>query len=107
MADGPYSTYPRAWSRSVSNLEKCELEAACLARELQSRWPPSEYLVHIQVAGDAAHGGVSVRVWNSSGIWECEVAYPADHAGSEHPVASAALEEIECILKRLRMERKL
>lgn len=106
MADGPYSTYPRTWSRSASNLER-ELDAACLAKELQSRWPPSQYLVHIQVAGGAANGGISVRIWNSSGISECEFAYPADHAGSEHPVASAALEEIECILKRLRMERKL
>jgi hypothetical protein len=104
--DGPYSTYPRTWNRSASNLNS-EVEADCLARELQSRWPPSEYLVHIQVVGGIDDGGISVRVWNSTGIKESEVAYPADYAGSEHPIASAALEEIECILKRLRSDGKL
>ncbi len=106
MTDGPHSTYPRTWSRSASNLDS-EVDADSLAKELQFRWPPSEYPVHIQVVGGANDGGISVRIWNSTGISECEVAYPADHAGSEHPIASAALEEIENILKRLRIERKL
>lgn len=105
MADGPHSTYPRTWNRTASNVAPDVADA--LAKELQSRWPPSEYLVHIQVTGCPDSGSISVRIWNSTGIRECEVAYAADHAGSEHPVTSAALEEIECILNRLRMEHKL
>lgn len=103
--DGPHSTYPRTWSRSVSNLGS-EVDTDSIARKLQWRWSPSEYPVHIQVVG-GIDGGISVRVWNSAGIKESEVAYPADHAGSENPIASAALEEVECILNRLRSEGKL
>jgi len=106
MADGPHSIYPRTWSRSASNFGS-EIDADSLANELQSRWPPSEYRVHIQVLGGAADGGISVRVWNSTGIKESEVVYPSDHAASEHPSLSAALEEIECIVKRLKLEGKL
>jgi hypothetical protein len=105
MADGPHSTYPRTWSRTANNLEREEADS--LAKELHSRWPTSEYSVHVQVTGGADAGSVSVRVWNSTGIRECEVAYAADHPWSKHPLMSAALEEVEGIMKRLKTDRKL
>jgi hypothetical protein len=46
-----------------------------------------EYLVHIQVTGDADSGNSSVGIWNSTGINECEVVYAADYAESGHPIA--------------------
>jgi hypothetical protein len=104
--DGPHSSYPRTWSRSASNLG-AEVDADSIARKLRSRWSPSEYPVHIQIVGGVNDGGISVRVWNSTGIKESEVAYPADYAGSEDQIANAALEELESILNRLRSEGKL
>src|SRR5579875_309943 len=98
MADGPHSTYPRTWSRTVNNLNSVVTDS--LARELQSRWPTSEYLVHIQVTGGADGESITVRIWNSTGISECEVAYAADYAESEYPIRSAVLEEIESLVKR-------
>ena len=106
IVDGPHSTYPRTWSRSASNLGS-EVDADSLARQLQSRWPPSEYRVHIQVVGGRDERGISVRVWNSAGIKESAVVYPADHAGSADPTTSASLEEVECIIKRLKSEGRL
>lgn len=103
---GPHSTYPRTWNRSASNLGS-QVDAEAIAKKLQWLWPPSEYPVHIQILGGLEDQGISVRVWNSTGIKESEVAYAADYAGSEDPTASAAFEEIECILKRLGREGKL
>ena len=104
--DGPHSSYPRTWSRSASNLG-AGVDADSIATELRSRWSPSEYPVHIQIAGGVGDEGISVRVWNSTGIKEREVVYPADHAGSDDQIAKAALEEVERILNRLRNEGKL
>jgi hypothetical protein len=106
VLDGPHSSYPRTWSRSVSNLGS-KVDADTIARKLESRWSPSEYPLHIQIVGGIDGGGVSVRVWNSRGIKESEIVYPADYAGSEDPIMGAALEEVECILNRLRSEGKL
>jgi hypothetical protein len=104
--DGPHSSYPRTWSRSASNLG-AGIGGDSFATKFRSRWSASEYPVHIQIVGGVGDGGTSVRVWNSTGIKESEVAYPADHAGSDDQIAKAALEEVECILNRLRSEGKL
>ena len=104
--DGPHSSYPRTWSRSASNLG-VEVDADSIARKLRSRWSPSEYPVHIQIVGGVDDGGISVRVWNSTGIKESAIAYPADYAGSEDQIANAVLEEVGCILSRLRSKGKL
>jgi hypothetical protein len=104
--DGPHSSYPRTWSRSASNLGS-EVDADSISANLARQWPPSEYRVHIQVVGGLTGGGISVRVWNSSGIKESEIVYPADHAGCEDPIAVAVAEEIQCIVNRLLIEGKL
>ena len=104
--DGPHSSYPRTWSRSASNLG-AEVDADSIARKLRSRWSPSEYPVHIQIVGGVDDGGISDRLWNSTGIKESEVAYPADYAGSEDQIANAVLDEVGCILSRLRSKGKL
>lgn len=104
--DGPHSSYPRKWSRSVSNLSS-EMEANSIASELRWRWSNSEYPVHIQILGGLDDNAMTVVVWNSTGIKESEIAYPSDHAGSADPIASAALEQVELILNRLKSEGKL
>jgi hypothetical protein len=106
IVDGPHSSYPRTWSRSASNMGS-EVDADSIARKLQWRWSQSEYPVHIQIIGGVDDGGISVRVWNSTGIKESEVTYPAEHVGCEDPIATAALEEVEFILNRLKSEGKL
>jgi hypothetical protein len=104
--DGPYSSYPRTWSRSASNFGS-EVDADSISAKLARQWPPSEYPVHIQIVGGVADGGISVRVWNSRGIKESEIAYPADHAGCKDEISAAAVEEVECIVNRLLSEGKL
>jgi hypothetical protein len=104
--DGPHSTYPRTWSRSASNLGS-EVEADEISTKLASQWPPSEYPVHIQIVGGVGGGGISVRVWNSRGIKESEIVYPADYAECQDPVTAAVLEEIKFIVFRLLMEGTL
>jgi hypothetical protein len=83
------------------------MNAEAISAELTRRWPPSEYAVHIQVIGGAAGGGISVRVWNSRGIKESEIAYAADHAGCKDPIAAAAVEEVEFIVSHLMNEGRL
>ena len=104
--DGPHSTYPRTWSRSASNLGS-EVDADRISRTLASQWPPSEYPVHIQVVGGVAGEGISIRVWNSRGIKESEIVYPADYAECEDPITAAAIEEIKFIVTRLLIEGRL
>ena len=95
--DGPHSTYPRTWSRSASNLGS-EVDADRISRTLASQWPPSEYRVHIQVVGGVAGEGISVRVWDSRGIKESEIIYPADYAECEDPMTAAVKDEIKFIV---------
>jgi hypothetical protein len=104
--DGPHSTYPRTWSRSASNLGS-EVDSDRISTKLASQWPPSEYPVHIQIVGGVAGAGISVRVWNSRGIKESEIVYPADYAECEDPITAAVIEEIKFIVTRLLIERKL
>ena len=72
--EAAHSTYFRMRGRSLTNLESDIADSF-------------EYLVHIQVTGDADSGNSSVGIWNSTGINECEVVYAADHAESGHPIA--------------------
>ena len=104
--DGPHSTYPRTWSRSASNLGS-EVDAGRISTKLASQWPPSEYPVHIQIVGGVGGDGISVRVWNSRGIKESEIVYPADYAECQDPITAAVIEEIKFIVTRLLMEGKL
>ena len=104
--DGPHSTYPRTWSRSASNLGS-EVDADRISTKLASQWPPSEYPVHIQIVGGVGGDGISVRVWNSRGIKESEIVYPADYAECQDPITAAVIEEIKFIVTRLLMEGKL
>jgi len=104
--DGPHSSYPRTWSRSASQFGPA-VDAESLSLQLQQQWPPAEYPVHIHIVGDLDGAGVRIRIWNSTGIHESEIVYPADHAGSEDPVASAVGEEVEAILHRLKRAGKL
>jgi hypothetical protein len=104
--DGPHSSYPRTWSRSASQLGPA-VDAESLARQLRQQWPPAEYPVHIHLVGGRDGAGIRIRIWNSTGIHESEIVYPADYAGSEDPVARAVGEEVEAILHRLQHEGKL
>ena len=106
VLDGPHSTYPRTWSRSASKLGS-EADADRISTKLASQWPPSEYPVHIQIVGGVAGEGISVRVWNSRGIKESEIVYPADYAECEDPITAVVIEEIKFIVTRLLMEGKL
>ncbi len=83
------------------------VDADSISAKLAGQWPPFEYPVHIQVAGGVADGGISVRVWNSRGISESAVAYPADHVGMQDPIVVAIVEEIESIVNSLLTEGKL
>ena len=51
--------------------------------------------------------GISVRVWDSRGIKESEIVYPADYAECEDPITAVVIEEIKFIVTRLLMEGKL
>ncbi len=104
--DGPHSSFPRVWSRTAFNVGS-EADAESIAEKLQQRWPPSEYGFHIHVIGGAAGTDINIRVWNSTGIQESGIAYASDHAGAENPIGSAALEEVEYIVDRLKQEGKL
>ena len=104
--DGPHSSYPRTWSRSASQFGP-QVDADSLAWRLRQHWSPAEYPVHIHLVGDLDGAGIRIRIWNSTGIHESEIVYPADHADSEDPVTSAVWEEVESILHRLKREGKL
>src|SRR4051794_27487735 len=81
-----------------------EVDADKISSKLASQWPPSEYPVHIQIVDGVAGEAISVRVWNSSGVKESEIVYPADYAECEDPITAAAIEEIKFIVTRLLME---
>jgi len=57
--------------------------------------------------GGVGGDGISVRVWNSRGIKESEIVYPADYAECQDPITAAVTEEIQFIVTRLLMEGKL
>jgi hypothetical protein len=104
--DGPHSSYPRTWSRSASRFGPT-VDTDSLARRLQQQWSPAEYPVHIHIVGGRDGAGIRIRIWNSTGIHESEIVYPADQADAEDPVASAVGEEVASILHRLQREGKL
>jgi len=104
--DGPHSSFPRTWSRSATYLRR-EADPESITESLQRRWPPSEYPVPIHIVGSENTEGITVRIWNSTGIQEREMVYPGDQGEAENPVASAALEEVDYILQRLQQQGKL